>query len=130
MSVDRNPADAHAAATNVKSTSAAEAKRRRNSLASVKSLIPVFDDNKKVETGSKKAAVSDTSKTKDKAQARKSVASSRSVRSRLSSKNAPKPRVSSSRPSPTPLSKQSLQKAFDNEARSRNKTTDENSGAK
>ena len=135
MPVDRSGTGAGtAAATTVKSVSAAEAKRRRNSLANVKSLIPVFDDNKKVETTAKKVVtINDNAnkpKEKDKVQVRKSVSTSRSVRSRgpaKSSKTVPKATTrSSSRPAPTPLTKQSLENAFDHEARSRNKNTDEN----
>ena len=135
MPVDRSGTGAGtAAATTVKSVSAAEAKRRRNSLANVKSLIPVFDDNKKVETTAKKVVtINDNAnkpKEKDKVQVRKSVSTSRSVRSRgpaKSSKTVPKATTrSSSRPAPTPLTKQSLENAFDHEARSRNKKTDEN----
>ena len=135
MPVDRSGTGAGtAAATTVKSVSAAEAKRRRNSLANVKSLIPVFDDNKKVETTAKKVVtINDNAnkpKEKDKVQVRKSVSASRSVRSRgpaKSSKTVPKATTrSSSRPAPTPLTKQSLENAFDHEARSRNKKTDEN----
>ena len=137
MPVDRSGTGAGtAAATTVKSVSAAEAKRRRNSLANVKSLIPVFDDNKKVETTAKKVVtINDNAnkpkeKDKNKVQVRKSVSTSRSVRSRgpaKSSKTVPKATTrSSSRPAPTPLTKQSLENAFDHEARSRNKKTDEN----